>query len=221
MKKNLLWILSFVLLGMLAISSCNPEETCVDADCVNGSCFDGGCVCDVGYALDISGFCTECAEGYEKDIDGNCVEIPECVDADCPANASCVGNECLCDIGYEDDGAGACVLEREKFAGVYDVVDVCTSDTYNYEVTIDELIGTDDVIRIQNLANLECFDPVTGEVVDYFVEATVVAASLSFVDYTTCDATFTGSGTMDTGVITLTYSLVNPNDDCTTTLTKK
>lgn len=221
MKKNFFWVLSLALLSftvMTTTTSCDPEETCVDANCGKGSCFDGGCICDVGYALDVNGFCTDCAEGYALDINGDCV--PACEDANCPANAQCENNECVCIIGYEMNTDGACVRERDKFFGLYDVNDVCTSGTYDYEVTITELIDSPDVVRMENLAGLDCTD-INGNPVPYFVEASVFESSLSFSDFETCGATFTGSATMDAGVISMTYSVANPDDDCTTTLTKK
>lgn len=205
MKKNFLWILSFAFLGLTTITTFYSCETdaCADVVCVNADCFEGECICQVGFV---------------KDANGDCV--PECNDADCGENAQCENNVCTCIIGYEENANGVCVLEKEKFIGSYDVTDVCDSGTYTYEVTVDELIGSTDVVRIQNLSDLQCEDA-NGNPVDYFVEATVFEASLSFTDYTTCGATWTGNGTMESGVITMTYSLINPDDNCTATLTKK
>lgn len=206
MKKNFLWTLSFVFLGMTAIStftSClDNADACADVVCVNADCFEGECICQVGFV---------------KDANGDCVAA--CDDANCPPNSACVGNECVCDIGFENDANGDCVLERMKFTGNWFVADTCDgSGAANYAVTVNSGVDDDkvEVIRFY-------------EIDDFNVVATIVGTSITIDRQNPLgDLLYVeGTGTIDeTGEISWSYTIsdedpVDPaTDNCTSTWKK-
>ena len=190
------------------------DDPCADVICNNGTCFDGDCVCDVGFEID--------------PVTGDCIASDPCLNVVCGDNSECSNGECLCDGGYEKDANDECVLEREKFFGLYETIDICPNDTFRYDIVITELGTSSDSIKIQNLGDFICEDPNTGQEITYHVEASVIGDSFSFTGFETCNTIFEGSGIITDGIITINYKATyedptfgTTTDECTATLTKK
>jgi len=221
MKKNLLLFFSLAMFATMVtvnFTACVEEDLCENVNCGdNGTCFDGNCVCDLGFVLD--------------PVTGDCVSADPCESVTCGDNSLCVDGDCLCDGGFEKDANDECVLERDKFFGLYEVLDICpaNADTFRYDVVISDLGGTTDGIKIQNLGDFICEDPMTGQRVDYNVESSVLGETFSFTGFETCNTIFEGDGVIVDGVISISYkaSFEDPDfggiitEECFATLTKR
>jgi hypothetical protein len=102
--------------------TCLADCATAGLDCgAHGHCDDHSgsvaCICDVGYTGD---GCLACAAGYQdNDGDGSC--LPDCglLGWTCSGHGLCDDSGgtavCLCDAGYEDDGAGNCLAAGQGF----------------------------------------------------------------------------------------------------------
>jgi len=128
-----------ILLSLLAITSCK-KDPCKKVDCNNGTCVDGDCVCNPGFmgaACDLldpchnvncnDGTCVdgtcECDPGYSGT---NCTNFDPCQSTTCGLNGVCVNGVCNCDPGY--DGTDCSIVLRSAYIGIYNAVEVCSSD---------------------------------------------------------------------------------------------
>ena len=113
----------------------------------------------------------------------------------------------------EDDGT--CVPARDKFLGAYACQEVCGPDNYTYNMTIVTSSTGDLKVIIQNLGDfstqVDAAATVSGD------NITIDAASYNNVS-------FTGSGSINGNVLTLTYTATDnasgQSVTCTVTATK-
>jgi len=148
-----------------------------------------------------------------------------CRNVDCGVNGTCFEGSCICDNGY--DGTDCNIIIRSLFTGLYDVEEICDSDssyTDYYESSINESIEGVQFVTINNIYNFEGqgFDPDdatvlasvsnTGGEYSLLIESQTV--TVGFAGYTV-DFEISGTGTYDPAstVITLNYSVTNTDLD--------
>jgi hypothetical protein len=144
-----------------------------------------------------------------------------CKDVTCLNAGECVEGDCVCATGYEGTDCGT--RESKKFAGNFNVAEVCGSGSYSYACVVTE--SNADVTKI-NFSNL--YDFVTFAGITTPIYATVDGNNLAIPSQTVTssggvDFTVSGSGSVaSTGVITITYTVTDGSggsDTCTATYT--
>lgn len=148
-----------------------------------------------------------------------------CSNVECGVNGTCFEGSCVCDAGY--DGTDCNILIRSLFTGVYDVEEICdsnTSFTDYYESSINESPEGAQFITINNIYNFESqgFDPDDATVLASVsniggVYSLLIESQTSTVGFSGYEVDFeiSGTGTYDpaTSVITVNYSVTNTSLD--------
>ncbi|MBN2340899.1 MAG: PPC domain-containing protein [Deltaproteobacteria bacterium] len=138
---------------------CSADEVCADAvgPCVNGSCAVVGgvidCTCDVGYAEDADGYCTQCAVGYHDnggvcDVDeqcqtnscngnGTCTIVNGLISCSCNPGFTAVSYCAECTTGFHPSG-GTCVLNQTCGLNSCSGHGTCDDSTYVVVCTCDD-----------------------------------------------------------------------------------
>jgi len=142
-----------------------------------------------------------------------------CSDVDCGINGTCFEGSCVCDAGY--DGTDCSIVVRSLFTGVYDVEEICDSDTEFtdlYESSINESPLGIQFITIGNVYNFASFDDVTPEDATALASVSNIGGVFSllienqrFDSPALEDFEISGTGTYDpaTSVITVEYSITD------------
>jgi hypothetical protein len=131
-----------------------------------------------------------------------------CDDVNCN-NGICEAGDCICEPGYE--GFNCEVEQRLAFVSAYSVQESCDLGDFTYNITIaaDSEIGTE--LTISNIGDFG-FD----------VIAEVDGTSFSITDQVVNGATVNGTGTLDSGILTITYVMETTSGqtiNCTMTCT--
>lgn len=100
-------------------------------------------------------------------------------------------------------------------AGLYNVLDACTTGTYNYMSQVTTVTGNADVVYINNFADL-------GTSISVMVTLDCADNTLTIPSQTLGLFTISGSGTFTNNQITLNYTVASAsqNESCTMTMTK-
>ncbi len=216
-----------LMMAVLFASSCsNP---CEDVICLNGGvCDDGTCICPEGFTGDncqlaaatacdtvvcfnggvcIDGACL-CPSGYTGT---NCeieVQADPCDTIVCLNGGTCITGNCNCADGYE--GTTCETVERQKFLGLFSVIEECNPGTYVYDINI--TAGTT-IDRI-NVANFGGYGVVVYGVVD--------GTSVVFPQQSNEIGGFSGNGSIVGNILTVSYTvnLGISSFDCVMTCTR-
>lgn len=177
------------------------EDPCVNITCQNdGVCIDGTCDCPDGYS---GTFCE--------------IEDDPCDAITCENGGVCNDGTCDCPDGYS--GTFCEIEDRAQFIGSYSVSESCTTDDYEYNMSISNSTSAANEIILDGLYELT-----VG------LNATVSGNDLTIVPgQSNTDQSNTGefesiegSGSISGNTVTITYTLMNhgATDNCTATLTK-
>ena len=143
-----------------------------------------------------------------------------CKDVTCLNGGECVEGDCVCAEGYEGTDCGT--RETAKFAGSYNVSDVCSSGAYTYSCNVTE--SSSDIVRIvfSNLYDLVGFYGITTTIYGN-VDGTQIAIPAQTVTNGTVTLAFSGTGNRASdGTITITFTVTDGGggtDTCTSTYT--
>ncbi|MGI5829548.1 MAG: alpha-amylase family glycosyl hydrolase [Bradymonadia bacterium] len=114
MKRVKYWHIVWAFLVFLGINACDEgaSKPLCSLDCGHGKCVisttgSNRCVCDIGYAQDLFGKCTDCDIGY-NDVAGECVKDP-CTNFCTGEHEVCslVDNVARCDCAEAYERVGA------------------------------------------------------------------------------------------------------------------
>ena len=141
-----------------------------------------------------------------------------CKNVICGDFGTCVEGICICDAGYEQDGAGQCAtIMRTKFLGNFSTTENCNSGTTDaYVNTISE--STEGISRI-TIGNFYNFANNT-------VKATVDGTTVTIEDQTTPDNfQVVGDGSIAGDVLSISFIITDNvnggSDTCLTTMTRQ
>lgn len=101
---------------------------------------------------------------------------------------------------------------NERFVGVYQVTETCSSGTFAYQIEIVADVNDDNAVTIQNFGDF-----------DLDLKATVDGNNITLDDTIPGDDSLTGSGTLQSNILTMSYDamLTGFEDNCTFTGTKQ
>lgn len=121
-----------------------------------------------------------------------------CEDVNCN-NGTCEKGECICEAGYE--GPNCQTEQRQAFVAIYNVEESCNPGNLSYIITVSANSANASEITINNMGDFN-FD----------VIATVSGATLS-IDYETGNgARVVGNGTLENGVLTISYTMTTSSN---------
>lgn len=244
MKKIISILPLIFVLSLFTLTSCKPDP-CKKVDCNNGACVDGDCVCNPGFmgafcdqenlcynvecndGTCVDGTC-ECDPGYSG---ADCSTLDPCHNITCTTNGVCLNGLCNCDPGY--GGTDCSILLRSGYIGIYDAIEVCTSDptfSDNYVAEVKVSSNGPQYMIITNLYNhFSSAAPGVYQPEDTQVEVTVSASGLDIpLQYWTApgleDFRVSGTGSVLSGTVfsidfTLEDTSLGFTDNCVVTYT--
>lgn len=111
-----------------------------------------------------------------------------------------------------DSDDGSCILERDKFIGTFNVNESCDGYSDSYQITISESSSGTDKVNVSNLYDAGVSLPGTIDGNNIVIPSTLASS-----------ATFSGSGSINGLILTLSFNVVygGYTASCTATCTKQ